>query len=513
VPQLLAENTFFPTKDRVRARAARDLHNSIGHPNDHVLCKALDNSNLLGTHVTSLDVKNAAIIMGSCIACQQGKMRAPSAPTSISQPAASIGANIHIDIYPIPTSIGGNNFILMTVDELSDYVIAVPMPTKSTSELIKAMDKVVSVYQQHGHIVMHFTSDDENNLNATVPQLRLRKITQSATPAGLHEKKVERTIQTIKGRLAALKANLPFILPTCLEAEAVVSICNTSNMVPTINTNVMTPHQVFTGHKPTVPTYQFGTIGIFYHPRQDDHTMKAEIGLFLHHGYHVRYVKGYLPTRRRTYSFRKFVILRPQALPPSWNYAPNIRSMNSILKGITPPTAIPSTQDDTTHITNVIGTPPYISTHNVPHTPTSTPQYPTQQPLSYPQWPPLPKIPTRPASAPTVSQKQTPFSSPNQEGDLLTDPPSDQEGDIRESQHRLLPFSPVREPNSHDVIRSMAEAYPQSQLAKTMTEGIPQSSTQQHNKLIPFPSHTPIHRSESNAQPTVSKYGRRLNPT
>ena len=82
-------------------------------------------------------------------------------------------------------------------------------------------------------------------------------------------------------------------------------------MVPTVNTSTMTPYQVFTVHKPTIPTYAFGTV---YHPRQEDQTMKAEIGLFLQHGYHVKYLKGYLPTQRRTYSFQKFISLRPQAI-------------------------------------------------------------------------------------------------------------------------------------------------------------------------------------------------------
>jgi len=44
-------------------------------------------------------------------------MKAPSEKPSESAPAEKIGDNVHVDIIPIPTSIGGNNFILMTVDE------------------------------------------------------------------------------------------------------------------------------------------------------------------------------------------------------------------------------------------------------------------------------------------------------------------------------------------------------------------------------------------------------------
>ena len=91
----------------------------------------------------------------------------------MSQPPLTIGANIYVDIYPIPTSIGGNNIILMSIDGRSDFVITIPMPKKSTSDLIKAMDKTIQLHQSNGHVVRHFSSDDENNLKATYAQLRL----------------------------------------------------------------------------------------------------------------------------------------------------------------------------------------------------------------------------------------------------------------------------------------------------------------------------------------------------
>jgi hypothetical protein len=161
IVQGLTDPTFYPTKDRVRAKAAIELHAILGHPNDFVLFKALDNANLLWTNITAIDIKNASAILGACTACQQGKLRAPTAHTSTSQPSTTIGGNVHVDIYPIPTSIGGNNFILMSVDGRSDFIIAVPMPNKSTHELIKALDTITKTYISHGHIVLQFSSDDK----------------------------------------------------------------------------------------------------------------------------------------------------------------------------------------------------------------------------------------------------------------------------------------------------------------------------------------------------------------
>ena len=57
IVQTITEPTFFPMKDKISAKEARDLHVTFGHPNNFVLSKALDNGNLLRTHITSRYVK------------------------------------------------------------------------------------------------------------------------------------------------------------------------------------------------------------------------------------------------------------------------------------------------------------------------------------------------------------------------------------------------------------------------------------------------------------------------
>jgi hypothetical protein len=192
------------------------------------------------------------------------------------------------------------------------------------------MDQIIHTYQQYGHMVKHFTSDDEANLKATLPQLLIRKITHSTTPAGLHEKKSERSIQTLKYRLAAIKAGLSYILPSRLESEAIMAVIDQMNSLPTTNTGTITPLQAFTGRKPHVPAFAFGTIGVVYHPRHDDKTLRGEIGIFLSHGYHRRYIKGFIPTRDKTYSVRQLTPLREQVTPPSWNFPQNIRGIQAV---------------------------------------------------------------------------------------------------------------------------------------------------------------------------------------
>ena len=55
-------------------------------------------------------------------------MKAP-VELSSNSPRAHIGDNIHMDIIiiSIPTSVGGNNYILFSVDKKSDYIIGIPI--------------------------------------------------------------------------------------------------------------------------------------------------------------------------------------------------------------------------------------------------------------------------------------------------------------------------------------------------------------------------------------------------
>lgn len=306
-----------------RAKEARDLHAALGHPGDRALTSALDNGNLPGCHLTSQDVKNASAHLGPCIACLQAKLKSPSEPESSSPPAAAIGDHLHADLIPIAPSIGGNTQLVIAVDEKSDFVVGVAIPSKTTAHVCAAYEKIIAEFQSYHHAVRHITTDDEATLRAAKSFLAVRHVTSSLTPAGLHEKKVERTIQTIKSKVRAIRHQLPFILPSCLDAELFLTVIRYNNMVPTINTGGQTPFQMFTGQKPFLPAHGFGTIGMLYLKRDTDPDLRGELGLFLNHGTAERYMRIYVPTASRIYSAKKFIALPHQLPPTSWRFQPN----------------------------------------------------------------------------------------------------------------------------------------------------------------------------------------------
>jgi len=74
----IADDECLSTHQAERAKEARELHNSLGHPGDKALSLALDNRNLLPVRVTSQELKNANLLLGPCFPCIQSKMRVPT---------------------------------------------------------------------------------------------------------------------------------------------------------------------------------------------------------------------------------------------------------------------------------------------------------------------------------------------------------------------------------------------------------------------------------------------------
>jgi hypothetical protein len=175
-----------------RAKEAQLLCGQFGHPGPKYLQQALDHGLLGPTHLSANDHKNAVSMFGPCIACLEGKMKEPRAPTSNSEPARTIGGMIHVDLIPLPaSSIGGNKFILFSVDEKSAYVYAIPIESKTINKLCEAFDKLIQHYVSHKHRVLRICSDDEAVFRSTKSHLNLKGIIISHTPAGLHERRCE----------------------------------------------------------------------------------------------------------------------------------------------------------------------------------------------------------------------------------------------------------------------------------------------------------------------------------
>ena len=253
----------YSAEERARAKQAYDLHIRLGHPNDQYLIKALENGNYNHCHLTGQDLRNARELYGKCPACLEAKIRDKPQPISTSPPANEVGEVLHSDLIPLTVkSAGGNTVILFAVDEKSGFKVGVPLKTKQAKDCSQGYEDIVREFNSYGHRVKHIVIDSENTLKASLDSLKSIGIEYSTTPAGLHEKRAEKAIQHIKDLREAMLSVYDYELPAELEAESYLAAIRSANMVPTKASQLYTSHQLVTHHKPTIPEFSFGEIGV-----------------------------------------------------------------------------------------------------------------------------------------------------------------------------------------------------------------------------------------------------------
>ncbi len=313
----------YTAEERSRAFEAWNLCQQLSHPGFDTIKIDLDNNCYQGTHLTSQDVINAEALYGPCTACMEAKIKAPSEPTSLNPPATLPGEHLHCDLLELEeTSIGGHTQMLIAVDEKTGYGTVIPMKNKTAKELCNAFEFLVAHYRQFGQKVKKVTADSENTLRKAEKHLKMLEVEGTHTPAGMHEKRVERFIQTLKNRVRALEARLPYVLPKKLKAEAYQRAVRDYNRSSNKSSRPYTPMQLVEHRRPTVTQFRFGATGLCHSRRQDSKDQRGEWCIFLAVGDADNSLRVYIPTREGIFSKRKFV--EHPSFPAGWNLEPRI---------------------------------------------------------------------------------------------------------------------------------------------------------------------------------------------
>lgn len=415
VPSPAPATTHLTSEERTRAESAWKLCALLGHPGWQKIIRDLDNNCYPDTHLTSADVTNGMKLYGPCPACIEAKMRPPGEPTSLSPPAQSIGERLHADILPLRhKSLGGHTFALAAVDEKTGYVSLIALPSKHTQALTIAFRNIISFYQSYGHTVREINTDSENNLKALETVFGLMGIHHNALPPDMHQKRMERYVQTIKRRRDAMLATLPYEIPTLLEAEALVQAVTLLNQTSNKASSPSTPCQLVTGRRPFIPEFYFGQVGMFFVRKRDNPHVRAEWGIFLGYNGHRKSLRAYIPLSQAVYARRKF---HPyHTVPSEWNLAPRLRRQSHV--STAKPPILPAATTPWPNLPTLTPSPKVAmappppaqqppTPQPPPHPPPPSPPQPLPQPLPQPPpQPPVPTAPTNPHRPPSPSQAQ-----------------------------------------------------------------------------------------------------------
>ena len=306
--------------DLSRAREARRLHDTSGHLSD-VAMKAGLSGPFKGYNLTARDVDNALAWLGPCSVCTEAKMVAPDQPAVEQEPIQRPGHTIGVDLKELPCpSIGGNQWMVIAGCYASGYPVIVPIKRKVTEMVCQALADVIAAFNQFGNRVERMVFDSERVFYAVKTFLGLRGVLAVYTPAGLHNRWIERLIQTVGAKVRVLEAGMPLKLPAKLKVETYLAAAESIAMSPNSKTGPFTtPFTMVSSLPPVLRPHCHGEVGLCYSKRDDSPDLRAEWCIYLDlqsnaEGHH----RVYIPTRGIIYSRRKFVPQR--TYPDSWGF-------------------------------------------------------------------------------------------------------------------------------------------------------------------------------------------------
>lgn len=302
------EDVHFTAEERARAKEAWELCPLLGHPGFKSIIHGLDNGNYANhTHLCGQDVKNGIKIFGRCLSCLEGKIIAPKAIASKTPPATHVGERLYCDLKEYKgTTISGYTGYVFAVDEKSGYCSVVGIKNKTGT--LEALKTIISVYNAGRHHVKHIVTDGETIFGSCQKPLAALGIQVTRTPAGLHNRRCERYVQTLEARKRCLQTQHDFIIPDKLEHHWTLAAADSINNSPLHASGNKTPNQLMHHRKPRIPEFKWGQPGVFYSPRDDTPGQHGEWGLFMGYvdGQHNN-IRGWFPDRNGVFSRRKMV--------------------------------------------------------------------------------------------------------------------------------------------------------------------------------------------------------------
>ena len=283
----------FPERQRKRMLDAIKLHEALDHPGDPALTIALNNGCYSECQITAKDLRDARKHYGPCLRCLAGKMTCAPSPASTSVPPPHIGYRIHSDIIFVRGADGAKTPYVLTVEDLTGYIIIAKIRNKTKGQLEEAQSKVFARYKSYGHFIKQWRSDHETAFKSTETHVNDKGAQLQVTAPDRHEKVSERNTRTLRERMRATLGALTYRLPGKLYGHLLMHVVSSMNVIPNTSTGKRTPRELVTGEKVNAAVsfgHPFGTLGLFKTPKDSkpDHMDRAELGIIIGRDYNSK---------------------------------------------------------------------------------------------------------------------------------------------------------------------------------------------------------------------------------
>jgi len=242
-------------EQRGRAKEVMTLHESLSHMPFATMAAMLSTGAIETEHnLTGADVRVCQKLFGPCNACIFARaLQAGNPRRSHAAPAKEAGNRLHMDImYMSTTKAKKKNetvMFLLAVDEKTGFVIGVQLTGKDIETVKEAIEGILGFWGRQEKRVLELRMDREPAFQHLRNWMASQNIKASYTQAEGHVRRAERTIRTIKGRVRATLAGLPYKLPYSLYGKLISFVINSLNMTQNKNTAGASPISMVMGRR------------------------------------------------------------------------------------------------------------------------------------------------------------------------------------------------------------------------------------------------------------------------
>ena len=281
--EAFAADLILTDKQRKRGGEAMTLHRLLAHIPDSSLIILLDSNQILGTDLNGGDVRTGRSIEGMCNSCSMGKTRHdPANPSNRLPIATGPWQVIHGDLNEV-TGKNAKFHYLIVVCEFSKYLLPVKLDGKGAEALQKGLDEVLAHGAQYAWQTKTLRTDHEHVLVSVKTHANSKGVQLMTSPPGRHERLIERSIQTLKGCMRAIKAGLPYRLPAVAHRYLLEHACNMLNRVPHPTNPNLTPLYIVASRKTQLEElFEFGKLVLTKNPGRGEGTKPvSELAILL----------------------------------------------------------------------------------------------------------------------------------------------------------------------------------------------------------------------------------------
>jgi hypothetical protein len=225
---------------------AQPRKRKLGFASPADLAYAINYGAITNAGFSAKDIANAEYIYGASRGRVMGTSTKPSLEENVLPETGEKAALKEQELHCDPFVIDDTWFVLSVVSPMGQW-ICTDIAIRTAVAYAAVIEKHIGICAEHGFTITRVVVDSERGLACLAG--RIPNVPVDVVAPGQHVQKAERAIRTLKERVRAIEASLPYNLPRRCVRHAVAFVVQRVNAVPRRSLGPVATGELFTGRK------------------------------------------------------------------------------------------------------------------------------------------------------------------------------------------------------------------------------------------------------------------------